>query len=596
MKITRILLIVLALILALSLLACEGKNTAETEAGNATTAEQEDHSTEADLPDSTETEGNTPAETDADETEAGNVPDDGECAHVAGAPDPEDECNIKCTKCGEVLQKKKHTKGAADPEDNCNVKCTVCDKLLIANKHSNIKISDSCQEICGVCGIIVSDDYKHVEPAEEDWKFDIANPQNESATCTRCNAKSYRPASTTIEGLTFLSPDILALMPIHGNLIDVTVETDEGGMKYYHAIGKAGGAEATLVFNNGQQAMMGIGDYVALLIRKNLGTATVECLINYAGRTDHRGDDGQTSAATSTQPLKTNGEWQLVIFNFSGKDQLDPENGIGWARFDVMNGGISEGEIVDIAFAGFFTSTEAVYEYFGAYVNAYGLSCAHIADGVEKLSQTVEGKVAMTCTICGQECNIVDCGHNDPADWTVGKAEGYRGGTCSLCGGKIDDIVPFTMNFDAPTSAIDGVTGTVVSSNTRSIDKPLVIDASAFVLKTAKSLAVGGWCVTPAGISAYKFRIVSVDGVAVENPELIDWFTGANLAASNGVTQVGMLRGWSEACGVGSGFQSQKVLDFTGYEGKTICVELVAVTTYGSTFVFSQINNIKIPG
>ena len=203
MKITRILMIILAVVLVLSLFACGGNDTVETNGGNdnATTEEKNNETTEPGTPVDTEADTNVADETEATpptETEDENKPEDAECEHVAGEPDPEDECNIKCTKCGEVLQKKKHTKGEADPEDSCNIKCTVCNKVLAANKHGEIVVNDSCQPACSVCGDAVSDEYQHVAPAEDAWTLDAEKPQRESATCPRCNSKIYRDATKVL--------------------------------------------------------------------------------------------------------------------------------------------------------------------------------------------------------------------------------------------------------------------------------------------------------------------------------------------------------------------------------------------------------------
>ena len=472
------------------------------------------------------------------------------------------ECGITKEEPIDALE---HVAGepSTDPEDKCALKCTVCGALLDANKHS---MGDT-------------------------WAIDTESPQNEFTTCSVCGVKETRPATTTLEGLTLLTPEYLASMPKHANIETVTVETDENGMKYYHAVTKASGNEATLIFNTGETAMMGVGNYVAMLIRKTAGEPSIECWINYAGRTDHTDGNGARSATTSTKPVACNGEWQLLIFDFTGKDQMSVENGIGWARFDISNGTISSAEESDIAFAGFFDSTDDVYAYYRAYVEAYDMECVHVGDGVEKPSKTTEGKVCMTCTVCGEECNIVDCAHNNPADWTVGATDGYRGGTCSLCESTINTKIAFTVALDTSNCSLNGERGKFVAG-ARRIDEPWVIDASVYTLTQVDGIGIGGWCVTPEGIAKYQYRVVSVDGAAVENPTLVDYFTGVS---SDGVTQVGVGRGWSESCGNGAAWQSPRLLNLAGYEGKTVSVEVVATTTYGAQIVIMQINNIAVP-
>ena len=459
-----------------------------------------------------------------------------------------------------------HTAGEADAADNCNVKCTTCGATLEEGKHTF-----------------------------GEWALDLTAPQQDASVCSVCGAKETRPATTTLEGLTLLSPEYLASCGVDARLESVTVVTEDSGFKYYHAVSKSEGAEATLVFNSGEEAMMGVANYVGILIRKTGNLDSIQCWVNYAGRANHLGEDGKQSAINPTLPIRPNGEWQLIIFDFSSNDIMSAENGIGWARLDICNSTITTVEEIDIAFVGFFSSPEAVNDYYAAYIQGYGLDCAHVPNGIEHPSETVEGKVAMNCTVCGKECNIVDCAHNLTTDWEAGETEGYRGGTCSLCNSTINSKIQFIANFDAQNCTINGEKNIVVTTNVRKEGEPLVVDASALTLNAADSLAVGGWCITPAGIAAYKIRVVSINGEAVAEPTLVEWHNGGNTPPENGITQVGIGKGWSVDCGIGAGWQKPIAMSFAGYEGSTICIELVAVTTYGSQFVFAQINNIAVP-
>ena len=73
---------------------------------------------------------------------------------------------------------------------------------------------------------------------------------------------------------------------------------------------------------------------------------------------------------------------------------------------------------------------------------------------------------------------------------------------------------------------------------------------------------------------------------------MVDYFTGG---VSNGITAVGVGRGWTSDCGNGAAWQTPKLLDLTGYEGKTVNVEVVAVTNSGAKIVVIQLNNVTVP-
>ncbi len=114
-------------------------------------------------------------------------------------------------------------------------------------------------------------------------------------------------------------------------------------------------------------------------------------------------------------------------------------------------------------------------------------------------------------------------------------------------------------------------------------------------INATNGLAVGGWFVTPGGTASYKFRVTSVDGVAVEDPTLIDGWVSATVGnAEHGITNQGIALGWDITCGNGSAWQGKKWLNLTGYEGKLIDIEIVAVTNYGEEIAFLKISNVNV--
>ena len=142
-------------------------------------------------------------------------------------------------------------------------------------------------------------------------------------------------------------------------------------------------------------------------------------------------------------------------------------------------------------------------------------------------------------------------------------------------------------------TGINGVAAALPFVNTNSaVDVVGKIDmAESGAINATNGVAVGGWFVTPGGTASYKYRITSVDGVAVENPSLIDGWTGGS---NPGITNVGISQGYGESCGIGAGFQDKKWLNLKGYEGKKVNIEIVAITNSGKEITFLVINNVNV--
>ena len=348
--------------------------------------------------------------------------------HSKGDPDPEDNCNIRCKKCNYLMQENKHTKGSPDPDDNCNVKCTKCSKILLAAKHAG--------------------------PDEDaTWTVDPADPQREYAGCSNCGSKMYRGATTTMEGLTIFAPDFLAADDgecIRNTRFTYTVETDENGLTFLRVVAKTtsdGLSEITITLNDGKSNgtgdngnLLGVGNYVAALVRhESAEDEGFDFWINKAGRVN-AGVAGESSYAKClTKTLECDGNWRLLIFDFSQCDYIDTENGVGWVRFDVNN---PENEsIIDIAYIGFFSSEEAITTYYKSYVDAYIGSdgCTHIPDNNKVASSTTPGYIVMHCKACGSELNPAQCEHNDLSKLSNITAVNSTGivsfrADCAVCG------------------------------------------------------------------------------------------------------------------------------------------------------------------
>jgi hypothetical protein len=106
-------------------------------------------------------------------------------------------------------------------------------------------------------------------------------------------------------------------------------------------------------------------------------------------------------------------------------------------------------------------------------------------------------------------------------------------------------------------------------------------------------LVLGGWVCTPGGVDHYYFRVTKIDGVAVENPELVSWQDATG--ERNDIYKAwGAAKGYTADCALGAGFNKIAV-DLTTWAGHTIDFELVAVTNYGATVVFGNFQNLAVP-
>ena len=114
------------------------------------------------------------------------------------------------------------------------------------------------------------------------------------------------------------------------------------------------------------------------------------------------------------------------------------------------------------------------------------------------------------------------------------------------------------------------------------------------ITNAATSLELGGWCVTPGGITSYNIRVTSIDGAAVENPQLVKWMDGTTIPVSDGVVTQGTNRGFGTDCSIGARYYETAV-DLSAWAGHTINFELVIVTSYGCEATIIQINNVAVP-
>ena len=119
-----------------------------------------------------------------------------------------------------------------------------------------------------------------------------------------------------------------------------------------------------------------------------------------------------------------------------------------------------------------------------------------------------------------------------------------------------------------------------------------MFDYTNVTLNTANALTIGGWCVTPGGIKDYAYRVIDAEGTVSELKHLAD---PLSVDASGAITAQGTAVGFDADCGIGSKFQNVNVINLSGYEGKTVTVQIVAVNNADANLVIAVLENVTVP-
>ena len=155
----------------------------------------------------------------------------------------------------------------------------------------------------------------------------------------------------------------------------------------------------------------------------------------------------------------------------------------------------------------------------------------------------------------------------------------------------------FTVNLDKSLNTLNGEP--IFESNGGSGQKTATIEldfAEKAPLEAADSVVIGGWLCTRGGVASYSYRIVEIDGEAVE-PISHDWVTTPRNRIDI-YTAIGQPKGYDSTCQNGAGMDNNGTavaLDLSAYAGKTVKVEMVATTNYGAEIVFAVLSNVTVP-
>ena len=74
---------------------------------------------------------------------------------------------------------------------------------------------------------------------------------------------------------------------------------------------------------------------------------------------------------------------------------------------------------------------------------------------------------------------------------------------------------------------------------------------------------------------------------------MVDCDVVRDKAATDAITKIGTGKGWTDDCRIGAGISG--TIKLADYAGKTVNIEIVITTTYGSTYVVARANNISVP-
>ena len=152
-----------------------------------------------------------------------------------------------------------------------------------------------------------------------------------------------------------------------------------------------------------------------------------------------------------------------------------------------------------------------------------------------------------------------------------------------------DEAPYYIGNIDKGNCSLNGE---VITETVRGTSKPIALDLEGKTLNSADSLVLGGWCCVAGGISSYNIRVTSIDGEAVEAPELIKW--GSTADRGDIYTAIGKAQGFSDACATGAGMNKSAV-DLSAWAGHEINFEVVAISNYGAELVIVLVNNVTVP-
>jgi hypothetical protein len=259
-----------------------------------------------------------------------------------------------------------------------------------------------------------------------------------TADCALCGATGAKiPSLTQEQGRVFAAAQLNAIAFVQASLgiennggyarYSSEFVSDDGPLPYTRFVAKID-HENCLLLNDGKTSLKGINRYVAILYRKSGSSPNIEMLITPSGQT------APGNHVSKTVNTVNDGNWNLAIIDLGDSNKVDVVNGAGWLRLDILNvPDVKIGDTIDIAYVGFFSSTEKAYEHYMGYLGEYlGVdNCCHsfVTDwaGTGK-----ENEMQNNCVIC-KKLVVKACDHVSNGPWSKTENEGEIKSTCTRC-------------------------------------------------------------------------------------------------------------------------------------------------------------------
>lgn len=126
-------------------------------------------------------------------------------------------------------------------------------------------------------------------------------------------------------------------------------------------------------------------------------------------------------------------------------------------------------------------------------------------------------------------------------------------------------------------------------------DKPIEMDLSNLPIggTLTNALRLGsGWAITRGGWDYYECKITDSDG----NSKVVRIYEGKDIGEST-LNALSSYKGtYGEDMGIGGNLFDRIAIDLTGYEGKTLTIEVYGISNYGASYKIANIKNVRVLG
>lgn len=337
--------------------------------------------------------------------------------------------------------------------------------------HEVKYVNDLCKEACAGCGEVYGDQHTYSFECNID---DATGNRTYAASCAKCD-DSFE-YTVTFNGVTpnlFLDPEAIATNAKKGKNMGKTELMAEDGTGFVRLHADTSATSEGLFFLIPKGNTQVTGQYMLLKYRTTCGERW-EIFTNGVGTTPSnagRYDVKTTTASPYCNPLRNDGEWQIMIVDIASlvtaiNANKDGTYTIGHYRWDIFDKPSTEERHIDVAYVAFAGDLETLK----------AINCKHdsISSGFTLVTDT------------------------DPATDTP-----MRSGKCTNCGSDV--VVDLNRKF-----YIDGLLGSV---NLKPRDA-IVYDFTANNATAAadNTISLTGWAGVDFGFDAIAYKVYGADG------------------------------------------------------------------------------------